>query len=150
MDALSFWLDRFRCFIFNTNEQTYSRPRLQESTYVLSQPWIDKLTMRLTRTSVTPLRKQSPQGDDLSLAATALLVKLDRTRRDRWSEAIWSINFSHSSRKAWSILNNFTGRSRHSPRRCPILPNAIASQLVRNGKYKAADCKSSRLVSKSV
>ena len=25
---------------------------------------------------------QSPQGDDLSLAATALLVKLDRKRRD--------------------------------------------------------------------
>ena len=43
---------------------------------------------------------QSPQGDDSSLAATALLAKLDRKRRDRWSEAVWSINFSHSSRKA--------------------------------------------------
>ena len=135
--------------------------------------------MRLTRTSVTPLRKQpkrlshagiqitifrvgvqgvnpsktfpqSPQENDSSLAATALLAKLDRKRRNRWSEAVRSIDFSHSSRKAWSILNNLTGRSRHSPRHCPISTNAIASQLVRNGKYEAVDCKSSRLVSQEV
>ena len=93
---------------------------------------------------------QSPQGDDSSLAATALLAKLDRKRRDRWSEAVWSIDFSHSSRKAWSILNNLTGRSRHSPRHCPVSADAIASQLVRNGKYEAVDRKSSRLVSQEV
>ena len=63
---------------------------------------------------------QSPQGDDSSLAATALLAKLDRNRRDQWSEAVRSIDFSHSSRKAWNILNNLTGRSRHSPRHCPV------------------------------
>ena len=83
---------------------------------------------------------QSPQGDDSSLAATALLAKLDRKRRDRW----------YSSRKAWSIVNNFTGRSRHSPRHCPISADAIASQLVRNGKYEAVDRKSSRLVFQEV
>ena len=53
---------------------------------------------------------QSPQGDDSSLAATAMLAKLDRKRRDRWSEAVRSIDFSHSSRTEWSILNNLTGR----------------------------------------
>ena len=93
---------------------------------------------------------QSPQGDDSSLAATALLAKLDRKRRDRWSEAVRSIDFSHSSRKAWSILNNLTGRSRHSPRHCPVSADAIASQLVRNGKYEAVDRKSSRLVFQEV
>ena len=136
--------------------------------------------MRLTRTSVTPLRKQpkrlshagieitifrvgmqsvnpsikaflpSPQGDDSSLTATALLAKIDRKGRDRWSEAVRSIDFSHSSRKVWSILNNLTGRSRYSLRHCPVSANAIASQLVRNGKYEAVDCKSSRLVSQEV
>ena len=84
------------------------------------------------------------------MAATALLAKLDRKRKNRWSEAVRSIDFSHSSRKAWSILNKFTGRSRHSPRHCPISADAIASQLVRNGKYEAVDCKSSRLVSQKV
>ena len=136
--------------------------------------------MRLTRTSVTPLRKQpkrlshagieitiipcwdaeceslyktflqTPQGDESSLAATALLAKLDRKRRDRWSEAVRSIDFSDSSRKAWSILNNLTGRSRHSPRHCLVSADAITSQLVRNGKYEAVDCKSSRLVLQEV
>ena len=52
--------------------------------------------------------------------------------------------------KAWSSLNNLTGRSRHSPRHCPISADAIASQLVRNGKYEAVDRKSSRLVSQKV
>ena len=84
------------------------------------------------------------------MPATALLAKLDRKRRDRWSEAVRSIDFSHSSRKAWSILNNLTGRSRHSPRHCPVSADAIASQLVRNGKYEAVDCKSSRLVYQEV
>ena len=93
---------------------------------------------------------QSPQGDDSSLAATALLAKLDRKQRDRWSEAVRSIDFSHSSRKAWSTLNNLTGRSRHSPRHCPVSADAIASQLVRNGKYEAVDCKSSQLVYQEV
>ena len=137
--------------------------------------------MRLTRTLVTSLRKQpkklsvegietiifragmrsekspyrtflqSPQGDDSSLAATALLAKLDKKRSDRWSEAVRSIDFSsHSSRKAWSILNNLTGRSRHSPRHCPVSADAIASHLVRNERYEAVDRKSSRLVSQEM
>ena len=93
---------------------------------------------------------QFPQGDDSSLAATALLAKLDRKQRDRWSEAVRSIDFSHSSRKAWSILNNLTGRSRHSPHHCPVSFDAIASQLVRNGKYEAVDRKSSPLVCQEV
>ena len=93
---------------------------------------------------------QSPQGDDSSLAVTALLAKFDRKRRDRWSEAVRNIDFSHSSRKAWRILNNLTGRSRHSPRHCPISADAIASQLVRNGKYEAVDRKSSRFVFQEV
>ena len=141
---------------------------------------IHLIWMRLTRTSVTPLRKQpkktipcgyqnnyipcwdaeceslyktflqSPQGDDSSLAATALLAKLDRKRRDRWSEAVWSIDFSHSSQKAWSILNNLTGRSRYSLCHCPVSADAIASQQVRNGKYEAVDHKSSQLVYQKV
>ena len=50
----------------------------------------------------------------------------------------------------WSILNNLTGRSRHSPRHCPVSADAIATQLVRNRKYEAVDRKSSRLVSQKV
>ena len=47
-------------------------------------------------------------------------------------------------------MNNLTGRSRHSPRHCPVSADVIASQLVRNGKYEAVNRKSSRLVSQEV
>ena len=94
--------------------------------------------------------RTSPQGDDSSLAATALLAKLDRKRKDRWSEAVRSTDFSHSSRKVWSILNNLTDRSRHSPRHCPVSADAIASHLVRNEKYETVDRNSSRLVCKEM
>ena len=47
-------------------------------------------------------------------------------------------------------MNNLTDRSQHSPRHCPVSADAIASQLVRNGKYEAVDCKSSQLVSQEV
>ena len=65
-------------------------------------------------------------------------------------EAVRSIDFSHSSGKTWSILNNLTGRSRHSPHHCPVSSNAIASRLDRNEKYEAVDRKSSRLVFQEV
>ena len=89
-------------------------------------------------------------GNNSSRAATALLTRLDRKRRDRWSEAVQSIDFSHSSRKAWSILNTLTGRSRHSSCRCPVSADAIATQLVRNERYENVNCASSRLISQEV
>ena len=93
---------------------------------------------------------QSPEGSDSNRAAAALLVRLDKKRRNRWSDAVQTIDFSHSSRKVWSILNNLTGRSRRSPRHCAISANAIASQLIGNGRYEGINRESSRLISQEV
>ena len=93
---------------------------------------------------------QSPEGSDSNRDAIALIFKLDKKRRDRWSEAVQTINFSHSRRKAWSILNNLTGRSRCSPRHCPVSAKAIASQLIRNGRYEGIDHESYRFISQEV
>ena len=79
-----------------------------------------------------------------------MLIKFDWKQRDRWSEAVQSIDFSHSSRRAWSISNNLTRRSRHFPRHCYVSADAIASQLVRNGRYEDVNCKSSRFVTQEV
>ena len=49
------------------------------------------------------------------------------------------LKLSSSSRVAWSTLNNLTGKSRQSLRQCPVSANAIASQLVKNGKYEGAN-----------
>ena len=93
---------------------------------------------------------RAPPGPESSRAATALLDKLGRRKQQRWQEAVNSIDFSHSSRVAWSTLNNLTGRSGHSPRTCPVSANAIASQLVKNGVYGGKDCQSTRLVRQEV
>ena len=89
---------------------------------------------------------QCPEGHESSRADIALLARLDRKRRDRWPEAVQNIDFSHSSRVAWSTLNNLTGWSRQSPRQCLVSANAIASQLVKDGKYEGANRKISRFV----
>ena len=82
---------------------------------------------------------QSPEGSDSNRATTALLLRLDKKRRDRWSEAVQTSVFSHFSQKAWSILNNLTDRSRRFSRHCAVSANAIASQLIRNGRYEDID-----------
>ena len=89
-------------------------------------------------------------GNNSSRHARALLTRLDRKQRDRWPEAVQSIDFSHSSRKAWNILNDLTGRSRHSSRHCSVSADAIASQLVRNGRYGDVNRVSFQLVSQEV
>ena len=45
---------------------------------------------------------QYPERHESSRAATALLARLHRKRRNRRSEAVQNIDFSHSRRVAWS------------------------------------------------
>ena len=82
-------------------------------------------------------------------SATALLQKLDATRRSRWTEVVESIDFTHSSRKAWRTINQLTGRTPSVPK-CPITANAIASQLLRNGCFPGADKNFARSISHKV
>ncbi|XP_076823231.1 uncharacterized protein LOC143469422 [Clavelina lepadiformis] len=88
----------------------------------------------------------APQGDNTNTSATVLLERLDQKRKLRWTEAVESIDFTHSSLTAWSTLNNLTGRSRGSRQQCPVSPNAIATQLVKNGTFKTRDRESDRSV----
>ena len=97
---------------------------------------IHLMLMRLTRTFATPLRKQPKRLSHAGIETTMFRVgmqsmnpciklscsllrettqvwllqlclpSLTGSGWDRWSEAVRSIDFSHSSRKAWSILNN--------------------------------------------
>ena len=88
----------------------------------------------------------APDEPESRRTASALLQKLDEERRRRWNEAVQSIDFIPSSRRAWTIINNLTGHSRHPPRQCSISANAISSQLIRNRKYETRDRETTRLV----
>jgi len=61
-----------------------------------------------------------------------------------------SIDFSHSSRKAWRTINKLTGRSGRSFRRCPVSPNSIVTQLVKNGTHKTGGRECTRFVNKQL
>jgi len=58
--------------------------------------------------------------------------------------------YTHSSRLAWTTINNLIGRSTNSHRPCPITANSITSQLLKNWTYKTKDRELGRLVNKEV
>ena len=78
------------------------------------------------------------------LAKSDILMQiLNERRRTRWEETVSSIDFTHSSRKAWTTINHLTGRST-KPKTCPVTANSIASVLLKNGKWtdKSKEAKS--------
>ena len=112
-------------------------------------------SLRLKKLSHVDVDATTPHAGMMSVKAStkishSLLIDqspgLLRPCRKRRNEAVPSIDFAHSSRRAWTIINNLTGHSRHPPRQCPISANAIASQLIRNGKYETRDRETTRLV----
>ena len=85
----------------------------------------------------------------MDATAEALLQRLDTTRRDRWTEVVESIDFTHSSRKAWQTINRLTGRCTKPPS-CPVTADAIASELLKNGRFPDADKDVARLITQEV
>jgi len=70
--------------------------------------------------------------------ADQLIESLDAARRARWEESTAQMNFTHSSRKSWSLLRRL-GASQWPPRstRTLVSTNAVASHLVRVAKAPA-------------
>ena len=74
------------------------------------------------------------------------MSRFDEKRRDRWTETVNTMNFTHSSRLAWNTLNNLTGRNKRPSRPCLISANSVTSQLVKNGVCKVKDRATARLI----
>ena len=93
---------------------------------------------------------RSPVGTASDRAASSLLSRIQQKKQDRWEEAVNSIDFSHSSRKAWRTINKLTGRFGRSSHVCPVSTNSIAWQFVKNGAHKTSDREPTRLVNKEL
>jgi len=89
---------------------------------------------------------QDPVGTDSDKATSSLLSRLGQKRE----HAVKSLDFSHSSHKAWRTINKLTDRSGLSFRQCFVSANSIASQLVKNGAHRTSDRESTRLVNKKL
>ena len=90
---------------------------------------------------------QSEGTSELQKNAAALFDYLDSKRHERWIDTITSIDFTHSSRKAWRTLNKITGRET-TPKKCPVPPNQFAKQLQDNGRYPNANRKFAKAILK--
>jgi len=95
------------------------------------------------RPSIAP--SPEPQWGLTLIEPLAQLSRLGQKKQKRWEEAVYSIDFSHSSRKAWRNINKLTGMSRSSFRQCPVSANSITSQLVKDGAHEPT-----RLVNKEL
>jgi len=93
---------------------------------------------------------RAPVGTASDRATSYLLSQLQQRKQEQWEEAVNSIDFSHSSRKAWRTINKLTGKSGRSSRLCPVSANSIASQLVKNRAHKTGSCESTRLNNKQL
>ena len=82
--------------------------------------------------------KDANSNEERDTAASDLHNRLNEKRRERWTDMVESIDFTHSSRRAWHTINKLTGRINTSPP-CPITANSIATTLVRNGRFPNAD-----------
>lgn len=66
--------------------------------------------------------------------ADELLQALNDHRRKKWQETTESLDFTHSSRKAWQLMKKLGADSK--PERCHhnISPNEVATRLLHNSK----------------
>ena len=56
--------------------------------------------------------QEATTPEEIRETADKLIDHLDQTRTERWKETVESINFTHSSREAWSTINRLTGRKK--------------------------------------
>uniref|UniRef100_H3AFQ0 Endonuclease/exonuclease/phosphatase domain-containing protein n=1 Tax=Latimeria chalumnae TaxID=7897 RepID=H3AFQ0_LATCH len=61
--------------------------------------------------------------------ASNIASQLNKTQKTRWQETVESINFTHSSQKAWQTINHLTGKSaKQEP--YPVTPDDIARTII--------------------
>ena len=78
--------------------------------------------------------------------AKRLIGHLDKTRSERWIEAVESIDFTHSSRKASSTLHRRTGTKPKTKPPSVVKTSDIATAFINNGNFKNKNKPFTRMV----
>ena len=87
-----------------------------------------------TNESEALFKKYKESGDPDT--GKKLMTSLKEGRCKRWSEEMAALDFTHSSRRAWSLLRKLGGAT-HSKRQQPkVTANEVAHQLLLNGSVK--------------
>ena len=70
--------------------------------------------------------------------ATALMERLESACQERWIVRVQAIDFTHSSRKARSVVRRLTGEKNNKPQ-LPINANMIDQHFVEKNGRNAAE-----------
>ena len=88
--------------------------------------------------------------DEKRNTAKKLLDHIKNNRRSKWTSTVEEIDMKHSSSKAWSTINKFSGKNNKSPNPYSISPNAVPSCLLKNGKFHQANKEFTRSVNREL
>ena len=110
-----------------TNAAKQSVPRSPPKNYIPC--WNEECQQLYGHNTATT----SSEGSETT--ANILIKLLDEERQERWIETVESIDFTHSSRKAWHTINCLTGITTSKPDKCLVSAHAIASQVLQNGRF---------------
>lgn len=62
--------------------------------------------------------------------ADELIQSLDNARREKWLKTVQDMNFTHSSRKAWSVIRHLGAANAKFNKKSSISANEVATRLV--------------------
>jgi Reverse transcriptase (RNA-dependent DNA polymerase)/Endonuclease-reverse transcriptase len=78
--------------------------------------------------------EDDPFGQGASKCGNSLLSYLGEVRQRKWEETVKSMDMTHNSRKAWSLIRKLSGDPTERKAIASVTPNQIAHQLLLNGK----------------
>ena len=94
--------------------------------------------------------KSAPTAEEAQILGDLLINMLDIQRQARWIETVENLDFTHSSRKAWSTLKRLNGETSSPKNNFPVSANSVASVLMQNSRSKCHDKEFSREVKTEV
>ena len=80
--------------------------------------------------------KESSTSEERKAAADDLISQLDTDRKNAWIESVSNLDLTHSSRKALKTFDQLTSDVKLKKNDYPVSANAVAAQLLKNGKFK--------------
>ena len=87
-----------------------------------------------TNESEALFKKYKESGDPDT--GKKLMTSLKEGRCKRWSEEMAALDFTHSSRRAWSLLRKLGGATHSKCQQPKVTANEVAHQLLLNGSVK--------------
>ena len=75
-----------------------------------------------------------PFSEETIALGEIVIASVSNDRKQRWEETVTTIDMTKNSKKAWSTIRKLNGDNNTQARLAAVTPNAVAHQLLMNGK----------------